>query len=150
MALTFSKWKYMQTIYFISNFLHIYKKLQSPFTLRKSSISKFLSFSLDRVGLKILPASLNSLSTDADEGRAVLYRKNNRLKIGKFKIDSDAADPSLKNLSSSSVSRALLGFKDLKKSFFAFFLGGWASSLSSLSLSGVVALELRKKKSKQK
>ena len=108
-----------------------------------------MSFSLDRVGLKILPATLNSLSTDADEGRAVLYRKNNRLKIGKFKIDSDA-DPSLKNLSSSSVSRALLGFKDLKKSFFAFFLGGWASSLSSLSLSGVVALELRKRKNQNK
>ncbi len=109
-----------------------------------------MSFSLDRVGLKILPATLNSLSTDADEGRAVLYRKNNRLKIGKFKIDSDAADPSLKNLSSSSVSRAFLGFKDLKKSFFAFFLGGWASSLSSLSLSGVVAFELKKRKNQNK
>jgi hypothetical protein len=110
-----------------------------------------LYFSLDRVCSKILPALLNSLSTDADEGRAVLYRKNNRLKIGKFKIDSDAADPSLKNLSSSSVSMALLGFKDLKKSFFAFFLGGWASSsFSSLSLSGVVAFEHRKRKNQNK
>jgi hypothetical protein len=49
--------------------------------LRKRSISKFLSFNLDLVGLKILPATLKSLSTDADEGRAVLSRKNKWLKI---------------------------------------------------------------------
>ena len=58
-------------------------------------------------------------------------------------MDSVDAIPLLKNLSSSSVSTAVLGLKDLKKSFFGFFLGGFSSSLSSLLLSGVIAFDLR-------
>ena len=37
--------------------MYNYKKFQSPFTLRKSNFLNLFSFSLDFVGLKILPAT---------------------------------------------------------------------------------------------
>jgi hypothetical protein len=57
------------------------------FTLRNNIFSKFESDNLLLVGRKILPPTLKSRSTDAEDGKAALNFKNISLIVGYFTSD---------------------------------------------------------------
>jgi hypothetical protein len=52
------------------------------FTFNNNMHSKFLSDKRPLSGVKIVPATLNKRSTEADEGNAALYLKNMALMLG--------------------------------------------------------------------
>jgi hypothetical protein len=88
--------------------------------------SKFLSDKPPLSGVKILPATLNNRSTEADEGNAALFFIKMALMVGYLFRLLSFVDWSARNILTSldSIADTVAVKIDLKKSFLVFFLCG--------------------------
>jgi len=94
-------------------------------TFNNNMRSKFLSDKRPLSGVKILPATLNNRSTEAEEGNAALYFIKMALMVGYLFRLLSFVDWSARNKSTSLDSADTVAVKiDLKKSFLVFFLCG--------------------------
>ena len=103
---------------------YILAKRKVLLALSKSCHSKCAFVSLFRLGTKIWPPKLNSLSTGALDGRVVLYFRNNFSIVGNFLRHSMSRDASLRYMSTSTTASlaSRVSVPKLKKSSSD---GGW-------------------------